>query len=136
MPLVGVSSLMAIAHCATDSTVRILAVKDAKRDEFYFGGFERQSSGIIQLIPDSVGSADELFKLVNKGYAPIGPGVGALAKYPSYLETAGGHGYDRDLIGGSIAMLGSQMLKAGKTLDLAGSIPNYIRVPKPREWNP
>jgi len=135
LPLAGVSSLMAIAHCANVAAGQLLAVKDARRDEFYFGGFTRLGGGYAQTIPDSIGSADDIFAIAARGFALFGPGVEALAKYPG-CPTISGDGYDRDGIGGAVALLGEERLKAGKTLDLANSIPNYIRVPRPREWKP
>ncbi|OGC90390.1 MAG: tRNA (adenosine(37)-N6)-threonylcarbamoyltransferase complex dimerization subunit type 1 TsaB [candidate division Zixibacteria bacterium RBG_16_53_22] len=135
LPLAGVSSLMAIAHCANIAAKEVVAVKDARREEFYFGGFTRLDRGYGQIIPDSIGSAGDIFALADKGYALIGPGIEALAKNPGCPTISDG-GYDREGIGGAVALLGEERLKAGKVLDLANSIPNYIRVPRPREWKP
>jgi tRNA threonylcarbamoyladenosine biosynthesis protein TsaB len=136
LPLAGVSSLMAIAQAATIETNRILAVKDARRDEFYYAGFIREDDGFAQTIPDSVGGAEEVIAHAAGGYALVGPGLVALSRYPGSPQAISGLGYDRDLIGGVVARLGAGQLTAGKTLDLATAIPNYIRVPKPREWKP
>lgn len=136
LPLAGVSSLLAIAHCATIEADQVLAVKDARREEFYFGGFKRQGGGITQTIPDSVGGASEILGHIAGGYTLIGPGIDALSKYPGYIHSGNSAGFDRERMGGAVALLGAEELKAGKKLDLATSIPNYIRVPKPREWKP
>jgi len=136
MPLVGISSLIAIAYCCPMQSNRILAIKDARRDEFYYGGYSRLNGYLEQTIPDTIGNAEDILSINKDGYVIIGPGISAFCKYPGAPDIGYGDGYDRDLIGGTIANLGAGRLRAGKVLDLATSIPNYIRTPKPREWKP
>jgi tRNA threonylcarbamoyladenosine biosynthesis protein TsaB len=135
LPLVGVSSLLAVAKCARISEGEFTVIKDAKRNEFYYAGFRRDGDSLKQLIPDSVGLAEDMIGLMGKGFVAIGPGVDELKKYaawPSDLID----GYDRHGIGGAIALAGIEMLSRGETLDLAASAPNYIRAPKAKEWKP
>lgn len=135
LPLAGVSSLLPIAFCAKDDTGMILAVKDARRNEFYFAGYEKRGQELHQVIPDSVGAPADLIDIINYGFSPIGPGVEELSKY-SEGRMPSRAGYDRDLLGGAIALLGARLIDRGKILDLSSAAPNYIRTPKPKEWKP
>lgn len=132
LPLAGVSSLLAIAHSTEGDLNRILAVKDARRNEFYFAAFERMDNVLTQLIPDAVGSADEALTIIASGYKAVGPGVRELGKY-----TAGNFDmaerYDRNALGGVIALLGKEKILKGETVDVATGAPVYIRTPKLRE---
>ena len=68
LPLAGVSSLLAIAYSAKEDLDRILVVKDARRNEFYFAAFERVGNMLMQVIPDAVGSADEALAILAHGF--------------------------------------------------------------------
>ena len=132
LPLAGVSSLLAIAHSAKEEFDRILVVKDARRNEFYFAAFERMDNVLAQVIPDAVGSADEALAVISRGFKAVGPGVRELGKY-----TAGNfdmeEAYDRGAVGGAIALLGKEKILKGETVDVATVAPVYIRTPKLRE---
>lgn len=135
LPLTGVSSLGAIAVCADPMHDKILPVKDAKCQEFYYAAFERKNGHWHPAIPDSVGGVDAVVELIDSGYRPIGPGIDALKSQKPDLELAG-DGYDRQKLGGAIAVMGLEMIKTGQTLELADAAPNYIRTPRPKEWKP
>jgi len=135
LPLAGVSSLEAIAACVDPPLEKIMPVKDAKRQEFYYAAFERKNGEWQRMIPDSVGSADELIDLADKGYHPLGPGVDALKhRHPDLPGDV--DDFDRQKLGGVIAVMGLDMIKSGRTLNLADVAPNYVRTPRPREWRP
>jgi tRNA threonylcarbamoyl adenosine modification protein YeaZ len=135
LPLAGISSLLAIAHSTRMDLDRILVVKDAKRSEFYYAAFERANGMLIQVVPDSVGPPDGLFTLVSRGYTAVGPGVNELGKYyPGKFDLD--DSYNRDGIGGAIALLGKEKISKGDILDIASAAPVYIRTPRPREWKP
>ncbi len=135
LPLAGISSLLAIAHCAPADLARFVAVKDAKRSEFYYAAFERGANGIVQVVPDSVAAPDIVLKLASDGFTLLGPGVEALSKYADGMKLYLSNRYDRQMLGGAIAMLGRDRISAGETLDIAESAPVYIRVPRPAGWN-
>jgi tRNA threonylcarbamoyladenosine biosynthesis protein TsaB len=132
IPLAGISSLMAIVHCQTGALDRLLAIKDAKRDEFYFAGFKRTNEEYDRTTPDSVGAPSEITNLVNQGYVPIGPGIRKLRDYAQFEGFSNNEQFDSMGLGGSIAMLGEKAIVSGKSLDLASSIPNYVRAPRTR----
>jgi tRNA threonylcarbamoyladenosine biosynthesis protein TsaB len=136
LPLMGVSSLLAIAHCANKDRNRIITIKDARREEFYYAAFEKVEGKIKQAIPDSVGPAVDIFEIISKGFKAIGPGITELNKYPKGIEIGLDEGYDRQGLGGMIALLGRRKLNEGDTLEVASAAPVYIRTPRPKEWKP
>ena len=135
LPLTGVSSLMAVAYSADTFIDKILAVKDARQNEFYFGAFSREGNFLRQSIPDSVGAAEEIIVLLSQNYTPVGPGLSALARKIHDLSMPSPSQYSKDSLGGVIALLGRRQILQGETLDIATAIPRYIRNPKPKEWN-
>jgi tRNA threonylcarbamoyladenosine biosynthesis protein TsaB len=136
LPLAGVSSLQAIAFCSTLGNNKIAAVKDAKRNEFYYGGYLKEGKSLRQLIPDAVGPAERIADLLLDGFAVIGPGVPELKKYGVEGSGDSDNGYIQDAIGGAVALLGRDLILAGKYIELASASPEYIRTPKAKEWNP
>ena len=133
LPLVGISSLLAVAKCAQITDGNFLTVKDAKRSEFYYAGYRKDDSNLEQLIPDTIGPAQDIIDLMEDGFAIAGPGIEELRKHlSSRVESIGK--YHRHGLGGAVALIGLDMISKGETLDLATSAPNYIRTPKPKEW--
>jgi tRNA threonylcarbamoyladenosine biosynthesis protein TsaB len=135
LPLAGVSSLMAIAACASTASGKILAIKDARRDEFYYAAFEKQGARLIQEIPDSVGPPDAIPELLSRGFKLTGPGAMVYIKKHHSENELDSIPFAIENIGGAVATLGRQMILAGQTLDTASAIPHYIRAPKAKEWN-
>jgi tRNA threonylcarbamoyladenosine biosynthesis protein TsaB len=136
LPLIGVSSLAAIAFTSKMEKGKIVAVKDAKREEIYYAAFVKNGNALEQVIPDSVGPPHDIQTLMAEGYLAVGPGVGELQKHLPNAAQGSYAEYDRQALGGAIAIMGKEMLDSGKTLELASAIPNYVRSPKPREWKP
>jgi len=133
LPLMGVSSLLAIALASQMQAKRIVPLKDARRNEFYYAAFIKDDD-LQQTIPDSIGPVQSIVQLMADGYVPVGPGIPELWKYISRPELLIDEGYDRNAIGGVVAQAGLEGFMAGKTLDLASATPNYIRISRPREW--
>jgi tRNA threonylcarbamoyladenosine biosynthesis protein TsaB len=136
IPITGVSSLLPIAICAKIGAPQVLAVKDARREEFYYAGYNNIGGIRVLAVPESVGPAKDIGALVEDGYVAIGPGVATLERYLPNFKLPPGGDFDRECIGGAVAQLGKEQFDSGKILDLAASIPNYIRTPRPREWKP
>ncbi len=135
LPLAGVSSLLAVAHCAAMNKGGLVAVKDAKREELYYATFEKDGDKLTRVVPDSVGSAAEVFRLISDGFTAVGPGIAALRRYDKERRfDLDEEGYDREALGGMVAMLGKEKITAGETLEIATAAPVYVRIPKPREW--
>jgi tRNA threonylcarbamoyladenosine biosynthesis protein TsaB len=136
LPLAGVSSLTAIAHCANKDLNRIAAVKDARREEFYYGAFERTGGISNQVVPDSVGPAEEILKIISKGFVPVGPGVAELSKYSKGAIVNPNAQYDHQGLGGTVALLGKKKIDAGESIEVGSAAPVYVRTPRPKEWKP
>jgi tRNA threonylcarbamoyladenosine biosynthesis protein TsaB len=136
LPLVGVSSLLAIAHCARKDWERLAVVKDARRNEFYYAAYQRSGENLVQAVPDSVGSAEELLGIISRGFKAVGPGVAEFGKFTSTEQLDLSEGYDSQRLGGAIALLGRHKLDTGETLEVATAAPLYIRNPNPKEWKP
>jgi len=135
LPLTGVSTLLAVAMCCNVSSSRIVAIKDARRDEFYYAAYI-SNNGLQQTIPDSVGTAGDVLQLISDRYVPIGPGLAELGRRLGDKLPLPEEGYDKNNLGGMVAVAGREAIVEGKTLDLRAATPNYIRVPMPREWKP
>ena len=129
IPLTGVSCISAVAGCSKPGGQRLLAIKDAKKKEFYYGGFAMTKTGMAQTIPDSLGSAEDIFMLIRKGYKVAGPGVFALKKNLPPQFTVDDE-FDRGCLGGEIARQGRASLISGEKLNIAEAAPNYIRTPR------
>jgi tRNA threonylcarbamoyladenosine biosynthesis protein TsaB len=136
IPLTGVSSLLALAHCCELDNNQVIAVKDARREEFYYAGFTRLTGSTVQTIPDTIGPARDIVELNVRGYVPFGPGLHELNRLANGSFNDNIEGYNRDRLGGSVAQLGLVQIESGNLLDLSDSAPNYIRTPRPREWKP
>jgi tRNA A37 threonylcarbamoyladenosine modification protein TsaB len=105
---------------------KFLAVKDARRNEFYYGGFESDGSKVSRIIADKVGTIDDILALVSQGFKIIGR--------RNQLEKSGISDehileYNPDDLGGIIALLGRNRLNEGQKIDVASAAPQYIRYP-------
>lgn len=129
LPLAGVSSIGGIVGCFGTDWEKLLVVKDAKRDEFYYGGFVKNDHGITQTIPDSVGPAGELMSLCSEDYLIAGPGLRALGKFREAVSEMRRIEFESGCAGGEIARRGRRMILSGETLNLSTSSPVYIRNP-------
>ncbi len=128
IPLAGISSIRAIAGCSKPDGQKLLAIKDARKKEFYYGGFDMVETGMTQVIPDSLGSAEDIFALMEGRYKVAGPGVLTLQKnLPPHLNID--TDFDGSCLGGEIARRGRESLISGEKLSIAEAAPNYIRTP-------
>ena len=83
---------------------------------------------MVQTIPYSLGSAEDIFMLMGKGYKVVGPGVFALMRNlpPQFTFD---DDFDCGCLGGEIARRGRASLLSGEKLNIAEASPNYIRTP-------
>jgi tRNA threonylcarbamoyladenosine biosynthesis protein TsaB len=128
IPLAAVSSISAVAACSKPRSRKILGIKDARKKEFYYGGFSITEMGMARTIPDSLGSAEDILELMKKGYEVAGPGVFALKKNLSSQLNIDDE-FDPGCLGGEIARQGRASLIAGGELNIGEATPNYIRTP-------
>jgi len=130
LPLAGVSSLLALAQCARGDSGSYLAVKDAKKNEYYYGGFSRVKGKISRILPDSIGSADDIGSLVAQGYGLLGSGVAVYRNKDAEPDSVPEVEYDNQALGGEVARIGHELIDIRETLDIEGSAPVYIRTPR------
>jgi tRNA threonylcarbamoyladenosine biosynthesis protein TsaB len=125
VPLVGVSSLRALAEAAEGEAALVLAVIDARRGEGFAAGWR---AGEPVLAPAALGP-DELAAAAAGLPAPLAVGDGAL-RFRDVLERAGARVPADDaslhrLSARAVARLGA----AAAPGDLAEVLPQYIRSP-------
>jgi len=65
IPVVGISRLEALAHCAHKTSTHIAACYDAQRGEVFGGVFRQGSTGIEAVAPEAVLSPEALLELVS-----------------------------------------------------------------------
>lgn len=130
LPLAGVSSIAGLLGCFGTDWRKLLVVKDAKRNEFYYGGFEKDDAEIRQTIPDSVGSAAEIADLSSRDYLIGGPGVRAFRENLETTIEMMEMEFKGERCGGEIARCGREMILSGRTLDISTSSPLYVRIPR------
>lgn len=126
VPLTGIPSTEVIMESVRDFTGKLLAVKDARRNEFYYGGFECDGSKWARIIPDKTGAVEDILKHVTEGFKVIGlrrqlekSGIS-----PKNMLEYNPHG-----LGGIVALLGLNKLVDGEYLDVASAAPEYLRYP-------
>jgi len=126
IPLAGVPSTEVIIASVSMLPGKYIAVKDARRDQYYFGGYECDNSKYFRIIPDSVASPERILQLLSEGYKLIGR-ADQLAESELYSEDI--IDYNPDDLGGVTARLGRSRLLAGEVLEVASVSPLYIRTP-------
>lgn len=128
IPLAGVSSTEAIAACIDPFEGNLLAVKDARRNEYYFGGFEGSKGGWSRILPDKAGDRDEIIDILSQGFKIAGR-LSQIETEIVEIAKANIIEYDPGRVAGMVAHLGYMKLRAGKTLDFKSASPQYIRDP-------
>jgi tRNA threonylcarbamoyladenosine biosynthesis protein TsaB len=128
IPLAGVSSTEAIAACAGDFKGKLLAIKDARRNEFYFGGFENRGDGWNRILDDRAAAFDEIISLAPEGFRI----AGRLSQLGDAIQGEIKEliiDYDPEKVAGAVARLGHVKLKSGLSLEVKSAAPYYVRNP-------
>lgn len=74
-PIVGVSTLAALARQAEGQSELVCPLIDARRSEVYWSLYKRGKSGLQVCLPESVGPADQIPLTINASCLFIGNGV-------------------------------------------------------------
>lgn len=138
LPLLGVSTLEAVACNLLDITCTLAAITDARGDEFNFALFTSHDGNISRLTADLVLSSERIVDLLSqvKGtlylagqtggiYAKlrsVNPDTGVIEKTNSFAR------------GGLVAILGEKLIAEGKEEDPLKLMPKYSHQPNIREW--
>jgi tRNA threonylcarbamoyladenosine biosynthesis protein TsaB len=127
-PLVGVSTLLALAH-QVHGEGRICAALDARRGELYWCFYHREGADVSALTAEQVGGIDRMMSGLDGPCEFIGSGVCV------YGEQLSRHGRVRlpilaqrhELNPGMVAWLGWRQIAGGAYADPASLGPVYLR---------
>lgn len=135
-PVVGISTLEAVAHNLPQVAGLVIPLFDARNRRVYTTWFRGQGQGLQRLHEDDSGTIDELvdewYKMEENIYF-VGDGI---ALYRDFLQERLG---ERAIFppaslwmprGGVIAELGERALQSGKEEDLFALQPNYLKPPE------
>ncbi|KPJ64597.1 hypothetical protein AMJ44_12540 [candidate division WOR-1 bacterium DG_54_3] len=136
IPLVGISTLEAIAYNLVDIEGTMAVILDAKADEYNFALFGASSGRLKKLTDDLVVKFDTLVDKLSKISGEIHL-VGNLKDFKDKLKGQNFH-FAEDIhshpYGINVARLGLQRIKAGETEDPLKLIPKYSHKPNIREF--
>ncbi|MEQ1581357.1 MAG: tRNA (adenosine(37)-N6)-threonylcarbamoyltransferase complex dimerization subunit type 1 TsaB [Steroidobacteraceae bacterium] len=127
LPVVGVSTLAAVAQQFVVAGEAVLVCMDARMNEVYWGVYSRDASGVLSLVgkesvglPGSVSLGDQ--------HVVMGVGTGFRA-YPALKEQFQGLRFDDTALPNAqaIASLGESALCRGEGLPASGAQPVYLR---------
>jgi tRNA threonylcarbamoyladenosine biosynthesis protein TsaB len=129
-PVVGISSLEALAQQSTPASDRICPLIDARKGEVYAAVYRFISEGLIRESDEMVLSPDELLKGIDKPCVFLGSGavlyrdvimqklgsLGAFAPQQAHVIRAS-----------TVAALGRKRFENGEIDEVADLVPHYIR---------
>jgi tRNA threonylcarbamoyladenosine biosynthesis protein TsaB len=131
LPIIPVSSLQALALSAaanSSASLTVAAALDARMDEIYLGIYRLQNNELETLLADCLAKPDEVE--LPGGAALLAAGPGWLAQ-PSMSRRLARRitAVNGDLRpqAGALLQLAEPLLRAGKGLDAAAAVPNYLR---------
>lgn len=134
LPIVGISSLLALAHNAHDSVVPVVALMDAKRKEVYAAVYQFKN-GTVQktLLEEQAIAPYDLSTALKKIGDCLLLGDGALAYQEFFREQLGSHAHFSHPLALRpeakwIAWLAKPLLEKGEGKDWENLTPNYLRL--------
>lgn len=131
-PLVGVTSLMALAYKFAATEKNIISLIDAKKGEVYLGGYRFNRGDPVELIPPCLLKIGAIVPLVEKFPDKIFTGSGA-EKYVDFLNNNLGHSprpHRSNFLANEIGMITLQQFRRRQYLtDPQGLFPFYLRKP-------
>lgn len=138
IPVVGVSTLQAVAARVTDWEGLICPLLDARKKQVYAALFRRRAGALERLSDDQVCAAESIvqrIRAIGRSSACLFIGDGARV-YGVELKGAmgesallsSGEGYPSTAF--AVASLGEQRLRAGEAEPLGPMVPLYLRAPE------
>ena len=128
LPVVPVSTLAAVAQGLNAD--KVLVALDARMDEVYWGAYQRNGTGLVELLDEELVSPPDAVPLPN-GDGWLGAGAGWLAYEAALVARCGRQvsakqddcfPHARD-----VAVLGCAGFTAGKAVDAEHALPVYLR---------
>lgn len=129
-PVIGISSLLALAMNAMCSPIDIRPVMVSRKDEFYTALFKAGTNGLIRLEEDTPLSTQEIISRIDKPTYLIGNGLlkyGELFTEDNKESAVLGHPSHHQIRPSTIAFLGGLEFMSGKTIKAGDFIPSYIK---------
>jgi tRNA threonylcarbamoyladenosine biosynthesis protein TsaB len=127
LPVVGISTLAAVAHPFAAAGQAILVCMDARMNEVYWGVYARQRDGALTLLgAEHVGAPESVS--VGGQAAVMGVGTGFRA-YPVLKNRFPGLQFDDSALprASDIALLGELALQRGEGVSASEAQPVYLR---------
>ena len=129
-PVVGVSSLKALAFQAAPATRLVCSLLDARKGEVYFGCYRHSADGLSAGSREGVSAPEDVCRMVDGPCTFAGPG--ALLYRDLIVQTLGkkalfapaGH---HTIRASSLARLAERRFACGATDDVSELVPVYIR---------
>jgi tRNA threonylcarbamoyladenosine biosynthesis protein TsaB len=127
LPVVGVSTLLALAHATGEK--KVIACLDARMSEVYFAAYEYQEDAWLELSPPALYKPDQLPVLKGDSWVGVGSGWDA---YPEQLQVAYGAQITTWYAGkfpqaSAMAEIALSEFLAGRGLPAAQAAPIYVR---------
>jgi len=136
LPVVAVSTLLALAARVTDYEGLICSLLDARKKEVYAALFEKTEVALKRLSQDTVGSIDDVVGMV-RGFRPGAPclcvGDGASVHRALLLDLAGAQVQAEaqrlatPTLAATVAYLSEERFRSNEVEDLGSLTPTYIR---------
>ncbi len=131
-PLVGVTSLLALAFKFVDTDKNIISLIDAKKEEVYLGGYRFNDGEPVELIPPCLLKINDIVPLLEKSPDKIFTGSGA-EKHKDFLvqNFSGSRQLNRsNFLANEIGMIALQQFRRKRyRTDLQSLSPFYLRKP-------
>jgi tRNA threonylcarbamoyladenosine biosynthesis protein TsaB len=131
-PVVGVSSLDALAMQATPTFYLICPLIDARRGEVYFSRYRFHKGRLNKEMDDAVLSPEDVVENVTEPCVFVGNGALTYRKTMQNLvdkEVYFTPSYQSVIRASTVAHLGMSKFKSGETDDVGMLVPHYIRKP-------
>ncbi len=129
-PVIGISSLLALAMNAMCSPIEIRPVMVSRKNELYTALFKTDSNGLIRLEKDTALSTQEIISRVNKPTYLIGNGLlkyGELFTEDNENFAVLGHPSHHQIRPSMIAFLGGLEFMSGEIIKARDFLPCYIK---------
>lgn len=131
-PVVGVSSLDALAMQATPTFYLICPLIDARRGEVYFSRYRFHKGRLNKEMDDAVLSPEDVVENVTEPCVFVGNGALTYRKTMQNLvdkELYFSPSYQSVIRASTVAHLSMSKFKSGETNDVGMLVPHYIRIP-------
>jgi tRNA threonylcarbamoyladenosine biosynthesis protein TsaB len=129
-PLVGVSTLEAMAFGLPFVPYLICPVIDARKGEVYAGFYKNQGQTLLKTSPEMVLSPRDLCQYINEPVLFLGDGIEVYRDFfkqglkdEAFFVAEGRRGP----VGACVALLAFEKMKEGQTEDIGSIKPRYIR---------